>query len=150
MEPLSLAASVITVIQLSERVVSLCRWYVTSMKDAPKDLRTIMMEAGSVRSVVSNLEFFMSTWAADDMLGILKGLEGPEGPIEGCRKALAALEKMFPSEVAGNATGTKRRATTISYAKLAWPFKEDKARKILDDIVRYKATISLALTADTA
>lgn len=150
MDPFSLAASVITVIQLSERVISLCKWYVTSMKGAPKDLRTIMMEAGSVKSVLTNLEFFMSTWATSDMLDILRGLEGPEGPIEGCRKALVALEKMFPSGVACNTTDTKRRATTISYAKLAWPFKEEKARKILGDIVRYKATISLALTTDTA
>lgn len=150
MEPFSLAASVITVIQLSERVISLCKRYVTSMKDAPKDLRIIMMEAGSVKSVVSNLDFFMSTWATGDMLDILRGLEGPEGPIEGCRKALVALEKLFPSEVASNATDTKRGATKISYAKLAWPFKEEKARKILDDIVRCKGTISLALTTDTA
>lgn len=141
MESLSLAASVIAVIQLSERVISLCKWYIASMKDVPKDLRSIMMEAGSVKSVVSNLDFFMSTWATDDMLSILKGLEGPEGPIEGCRRALVALEEMFPSEVACNATGTKRRAT---YARLAWPFKEEKARKILDDTIRYKAMISLA------
>lgn len=64
-------------IQLSERVVSLCKWYVTS----PKDLRTIMIEAGSVKPVVSNLGFFMSTWATDDMFCILKDFEEPEGPI---------------------------------------------------------------------
>ena len=150
MEPFSLAASVITVIQPSGGVISLCKWYVTSVEDAPKDLRTIMMEAGSVKSVVANLEFFMSTWATSDMFDMLRGLEGPEGPIEGCRKALMALEKMFPPGVACNATDTKRRATTISYAKLAWPFKEEKAWKTLDDIVLCKATISLALTTDTA
>lgn len=151
MEPFSLAASVIAVIQLSEMIISLCKWYITSLKDVPKDLRTIMIEAGSVKSVLSNLEFFMSIWAATgDTLHILKGLEGPEGPVEGCRKALVDLGKLFPSELTSNATDTKRRATTISYAKLAWPFKERKAWKILDDIVRYKATIALALTIDTA
>lgn len=91
MEPFSLATSTIAVIQLSDRLISLCKWYVTLMKDAPKDLRTIMMEAGSVKSVVANLDFFMSICATNDMLEILRGLEGPEGPIEGCRKALVVL-----------------------------------------------------------
>lgn len=46
--------------------------------------------------------------------------------------------------------GHKAQGNHISYAKLAWPFKEEKAWKTLDDIVLCKATISLALTTDTA
>ncbi|MCJ1347421.1 hypothetical protein MMC31_005646 [Peltigera leucophlebia] len=109
-----------------------------------------MIEAGSLKSVVTSLEFFLSSWGPGNMLHIVKSLEGPEGPLEASRKALVALERLFPSAADHNATGTKRRATAISYAKLAWPFKEEKARKILNDIARCKATISLALTTNTA
>lgn len=149
MDPVSITASAIAVIGLAGKIISLCQEYVATMKDAPSDLRTIMVEAGSLKSVVTSLEFFLSTWGTGNMLRIVKSLEGPEGPLEASRKALVALEKLFPSAPDHNATGTKRRATTISYAKLAWPFKEEKARKILGDITRYKATISLALTTDT-
>lgn len=152
MDPLSIAASVIAVIGLADKIISLCQGYVATVKDAPSDLRTIMVEAGSLKSVVTSLEFFLSTctWGTGNMLPIVKSLEGPEGPLEGSRNALMALEKLFPSAADHNATGAERRATTISYAKLAWPFKEEKARKILNDIARYKASISLALTTDTA
>lgn len=151
MEPFSLAASVIAVIQLSEMIISICKWYITSMKDVPKGLRTVMMEGGSVKSILSDLEFFMSTWATTgDMSHILRSLEGPDGPVEGCRTALVELGKLFPSEATSNATHSKRGATAISYAKLAWPFKEEKAWKILGNIIRDKATIALALKMDTA
>lgn len=150
MDPLSITASVIAVIGLADRIISLCRGYVTTMKDAPSDLRTIMVEAGSLRSVVTSLEFFLSTWGTDNMLHTVKSLEGPEGPLEESRKALVDLEKLFPSAADPSAAGAKRKATTIFYSKLSWPFKEEKARKILNDIARHKASISLALTTDTA
>lgn len=150
MEPLSITASVIAVIGLAEKIISLCQVYVATVKDAPSDLRTIMVEAGSLKSVLTNLELFLSTWGTGNMLSIVKSLEGPEGPLEASRKALAALRKLFPSAANHIATRAKLKATTISYAKLAWPFKEEKARKILHDIARYKASISLALTTDTA
>lgn len=150
MDPLSITASVIAVIGLAGKIISLCQGYVNTMKGAPSDLRTIMVETGSLKSVVTSLEFLLSSWGPGNMLHIVKSLEGPEGPLEASRKALVALEKLFPPATDHNATGTKRRATSISYAKLAWPFKEEKGRKILNDIARYKATISLALTTDTA
>ena len=150
MDPLSITTSVIAVIRLAGKIISLCQGYVNTMKDAPSDLRTIMIEAGSLKSVVTSLEFFLSSWGPGNMLHIVKSLEGHEGPLEAFRKALVALEKLFPSAADHNATGTKRRATAIFYAKLAWPFKEEKAREILNNIARYKATISLALTTNTA
>lgn len=65
---------------------------------------------------------------------MVKGLGGLEGPLEASRKALVALEKLIPSAVDANITGAKRRATSISYAKLAWPFREEKVLKILKNI----------------
>jgi hypothetical protein len=42
MDPLSLAASVIAIIQLADRIISVCKDYVTTVKDAPNDLRAIL------------------------------------------------------------------------------------------------------------
>lgn len=150
MDPLSITASIIAVIGLAHRIISLCQGYVAKMKDAPSDLRAIIVKANSLKSVVTSLEYFLSTWGTGNMLHIVKSLEGPEGPLEASRKALVALEKLFPSAVDPNVTKAKRRATSISYAKLAWPLKEEKARKILKNIDSYHASISLALTTDTA
>lgn len=150
MDPFSITAGVIAVIGLADKIISLCQVYVATFRDAPSDLRTIMVEAGSLKSVVTSLEFFLSTWGAGNMLNIVKSLEGPEGPLEASRKALLSLEKLIPSAADHNATTANRKAMTTSYARLAWPFKEEKARRILHDIARYKTSISLALTTDTA
>ena len=149
MDPLSLAASVIAIIQLADRIISVCKDYVTTVKDAPNDLRTIFIEVGSVKCVLELLELVISRGDHDKMPVILEKLRTPTGPIEGCKQALTALDSLFPVEAECSARG-KRRKILRSLKDLAWPFKEGKARKLVEDIGRHKATISLALTTETA
>lgn len=104
MDPFSITAGVIAVIGLADRIISLCQVYVATFRDAPNDLRTIMVEAGSLKSVVASLEFFLSTWGAGNMLNIVKSLEESEGPLEASRQALVSLEKLIPSAADHNAT----------------------------------------------
>lgn len=68
MDPLSITASVIAVIGLAGKIISLCQGYVNTMKGAPSDLRTIMVETGSLKSVVRSLEFLLSSWGPGDLL----------------------------------------------------------------------------------
>jgi hypothetical protein len=35
------------------------------------------------------------------------------------------------------------------WAVLAWPFKEEKARKLLERLTQYKTTINLALSTES-
>jgi hypothetical protein len=145
MDPLSITAGVIAIIQIADRIISVCKDYITAVKDAPNDLRTILIEVGSVKSLleVTELLILKRTHGNNSVL------ESSEGPLRGCEEALKALEKMFPMQVDRSATG-KRRKVVVSLTNLAWPFKEGKARKLLEDIGRHKATLSLALTTETA
>jgi hypothetical protein len=52
MDPLSLAAGVIAIIQFTDKIISVCKSYVTTTKDAPNDLQVIIVEAGSVKCVL--------------------------------------------------------------------------------------------------
>ena len=149
MDPLSLTASVIAIIQLADGIISVCKDYVTTVKDAPNDLRTIFMEVGSVKCVFELLELVIPRDDNDNIPVILEKLRASNGPIEGCKQALTALDSLFPVEIECPARG-KRRKILRSLKDLAWPFKEGKARKLLEDIGRHKATISLALTTETA
>ena len=149
MDPLSLTASVIAIIQLADRIISVCKEYVTTVKDAPNDLRVIIIEAGSVKCVLELLELLIPRGDNDNISVILEKLRTSHGPIEGCKQALTALDSLFPVEVECLARG-KRRKILRSLKDLAWPFKEGKARRLLGDIGRHKATISLALTTETA
>jgi len=68
-------------------------------------------------------------------------------PLEGCKQALKALEDLFPPQSTSPVKG-KRQRITLSLVTLAWPFKRDKALRLLQEIGRHKSTLSLGLTIE--
>lgn len=145
MDPLSIVASIIAVVQMADRVISLCRFYLELSRDAPSDLRVIMIETSALRTILDNIEFLVSKGHAP---ANLHTLDGDGGPIEGCHKALDQLSGLFSSEYAHDSNRSKRRKVKATLATLAWPFKESTARKLLAEVVQHKTTLNLALTAD--
>lgn len=155
MDPLSLTASVIGVLQLTGAIISSCSAYISAVKDAPKDLRVIMMEIGSLQAIVRVLDLpipddgFTQDQAYVSLLGSLRG---PNGPLDGCTNALKALSKLLEEPKTAEEDGnrrTKRQKALPSMTTLAWPLKRNKAKSLLEEIAQYKSTISLALTADS-
>jgi hypothetical protein len=150
MDPLSIAAGVIAILGLAEKIISSCKSYLSSIRDAPSDLRSILIEVSSLKSILDNLQFLATHGADGDHSQTLQDLNGPDGPIHGCWEALAKLENLFPPTTVPGSTATKRRAINISLANLAWPFKKRHAAEFLGQIRLHKSTISLSLTSDTA
>ncbi|KAL8791173.1 MAG: hypothetical protein Q9195_006012 [Heterodermia aff. obscurata] len=148
-EVLAVGASVIAIIQVADRIIGTCKSYISSVRDAPSDLRTILLEISALKTVVENIKFLNSC----DSHGspILDRLCGADGPIEGCLLSVNELAGLFPPDHAHMSEQSQSKRTKIksTLVSLAWPLKETKARKLLDDILRYKSTITLALTTDT-
>lgn len=144
---LNITTSVITVIRLTNKIISLCQGHIVTIKDVSSDLQIIIVAGRSLKFLVASLEFLLSTWDTSNML---QSLEGPKRPLEATKKVFVTLKKLFLSIMDHNVTKAKCKVVIIFYAKLAWPFKEKKARKILNDIAHYKVSILLALTTDTA
>jgi hypothetical protein len=144
MDPLSITASVIALIQISSTIISVCKGYISAVKDAPHDLRTCLIEVGSIKSVLEVLESLIPEdedgARNSDIWIIVDKLKGSEGPLQGCMRALKALNSLLP---------LLEKEKPMKLSHLAWPFKEGKARKLLEEIGRHKATISLALTTET-
>jgi hypothetical protein len=149
MDPLSAAASVIAVVQIADRIIDLCRAYITGVKDAPAELRAILIEVGSVKCVLEVIELLDTSGEAEVTFQGVKILEKLQGPLEGCKEALNALEGLFPRQSESAATG-KRKRLALSLTTLAWPFKREKALKFLEEIGRHKSTIALGLTTEAA
>jgi hypothetical protein len=147
MDPFSITSGVIAIIQIASAVISICKDYITTVTDAPKDLRTILIEVGSIKCVLETLELLVSKDDGATSI-ILQNLQTSDGPLEGCKQALMALNQLLPA-AAECPTDGKRRKLLLSLTNLAWPLKESKARKLLEDIGRHKTTISLALTIET-
>lgn len=148
MDPLSTAASVIAVVQIADRIIDLCKAYITGVKDAPSELRAILIEVGSVKCVLEVIELLDTSGNKSGTCAV-EILEKLQGPLEGCKEALKSLEALFPPQLGSSAKG-KRQRLALSLTTLAWPFKREKAMKLLEEVGRHKSTISLGLTTEAA
>ena len=148
-EVLGIGASVIAIVQITDRIIGLCKFYIGTVNDAPSDLRLIFLEISALKTIFDNLNFL--TTYDSGMSNFVSSLAGADGPIEGCHRSVTKLEQLFPSDWTQK-TGqyqSKKRKAKATLTALAWPLKEGKARKLLDEISRYKTTITLALTTES-
>ena len=149
-EVIAIGASAIAIIQITDRIVSLCKFYIETVKGAPSDLRAILVETSALKTIFENLQFLAA--CDDGVSNIASALSGVDGPIEGCLRSVTQLEKLFPSDwskITGQGRSKKQKVKATLTA-LAWPLKESKARKLLDEVMRYKTCINLAITAENA
>jgi hypothetical protein len=142
------AASLIGVAGLAATIISRCRRYLTAVKDCPSDLRSILVETSSLKSVIEDLEFLYQNSPDSELKLFFQRLDGDGGPICGSRDCLEKLEKLLPEDLIHSGNGKKRRSLQPSLAQLAWPFHESKAKKLLGELGRFRSSIALALTTD--
>ena len=147
-EAVALVGSVIAIIQITDRIINVCKFYLESIQGTPSDLRIILIEISALKTVLENIKFLLS--CPDNESLILDSLSGRNGPIEQCLKSIGKLEELFPQDTTKRAGSKpkKRQKLNSTLATLAWPFKAQKAKGFLDEISVFKSTITLALTAD--
>lgn len=147
-EALAFGASVIALIQLTDRVIDLTKFYLEALHDCPHEIRAILVEVTTLKAILTSLEFLASARAgAISVPYLLQQLSGKDGPVEGCKMAVASLEDLLPSGSRGS--GGKRRDLRALWGQLAWPLKQSRAKRLLAEITQYKSSITFALTAET-
>lgn len=142
MDPLSAAANIIAIVHAANRLIALCRRFLEVVRDAPGELRLILVEVSTLRAILENLHFLVSCNRGPSALDTLAS---DHGPIEGCRKTISELEGLLPPETLLG-TDSKRKALLTA---LTWLLKESKAKTLLEELRDYKSTINLALTTDS-
>jgi hypothetical protein len=153
METLAVVASIVAIIQISDRIISACKFYIESTSDTPSDLRTILVEVSTLKSVLETVRFLQNCSHAAPASALWKQLSEHDGPVEECRRSIAELEKLFPSDKthpAGSKSDSKRRKLQLLSASLAWPLKTRRAEQLLNVIIQQKTSMILALTAESA
>jgi hypothetical protein len=143
-EAIALGASIIAIIQISDKFIGLTKHYIEGVQDAPRDLHVIRIETSTLKAVFESLKFVHDSGNAEN----LQNLARQDGVVAGCRRALSDLEKLISPEVDTTVQG-KRRKIQATLSSLAWPLKESKARKLVDEMARYKTTITLALSSES-
>ena len=140
MDPLSLTAGIIAVIQVSATVVSLCYDYRNGVKNAVQEATRITEEVKSLQDVLERLLKLaeLETARGSSRLQALQHLIQPGGVLPRCHEDLEVLRNRLGSE------GRKKSLMTT----LKWPLNEKELKQTLENIAKTRGTISLALIAD--
>ena len=149
-EGLAVAASIIAVIQVTDRVIGFCNFYIDSLKDIPAEIRVIRSELSTLKGILEKLKAQRSCGNFNASEGT--GLFTQDGPLEGCHRIVAALEELLSSVHAGQHQAqqqSKHRRLQNLKGTLTWSFKAGKARELLEQMMQYKLSISLALSTQT-
>jgi hypothetical protein len=135
MDPLSVTASVIAVLQLTNEVIQ----YLNDVKDAPKDCQQCIIEASNLLTLLISLRYRAEqAQIGDPWLEQLRKLNVKDGPLDQYKQALERLCSIVESR--DGIRGMKRR--------LLWKFSKKEVTNILARIERLKTLLSIALEID--
>ena len=134
MEALGAASAIISVTQLTGKVISIIYDYQRGARHASKQINAIKRELQQLRDVLERLEDL----ASDDE-NQSASFGAVAGPLNACQVELQRLETVLTSE--------KGRFSKLGQA-LKWPLKEKEVRECLDILAGQRSILQLALTAD--
>lgn len=135
MDPLSVTASIVAVLQLSVKVLS----YMNDVKDASEDRAKCAVEVSNLHSLLLSLRFRLEGEdASQSYYAAVCGLGVENGPLDQFKQALETLQEGMTDggrlKKAGNA--------------LMWKFKKEEITGVLNRIERLKTHILVALNMD--
>lgn len=135
-DPLSITASIITVLQLASSVVSLG----LSLKNAAKTDGGILQQLLDELRGLSNILEPLAQLAVDhgQEAKSIEALGKPGGALDGCRVVLEKVKIELDSVV--SAQGVKKLGKI-----LVWPAKEKEVQSLLRQLTERKTTLGLAL-----
>ena len=138
MEALGVAASVLTVIELSAKVVSLCVQYSLAVKGAKKEITRLETEVKDLGKVVGDVQHLIGGPDGAELSASQKLLKA----VHDCFMQLKALEKTLdPGK-------TRKAISHFGVRALRWPFESREIEKVIGELERCKETFSLALQVD--
>jgi hypothetical protein len=151
MEPLSITTGVITILQATTTIITICYNFRAALKNESWSLTSIINELKSLRDILEKLEELIQdedhkkgsiTGTAYDLLSNLYN-----GPLIVCQRELEALEETIRGASHAQKQGSRRRAFLEA---VHWQVKDKDAEECLERIQRCKSTLILALGGEQA
>ncbi|KAI1363097.1 hypothetical protein F5Y08DRAFT_340950 [Xylaria arbuscula] len=140
-DPLLIAAGVAGLASLAGQVFKTVIDYSNAVKDAKLDVKTLATELRTLSGMLHNLSLLAGTLRASGSSRLLFG----EWQIASLKRIIQKIEAEL-SKAKDNFNNNKLRGAIRS---LRWPFSKSDIDKMIDDLRAHKATINLALSADT-
>lgn len=141
MDPLSIIASAISIVQITEQIWTLLQQYSLAVKDAETDIHRLSVEILALRSIFEKIED-LKIEVGSAKLKTLDLLCKNGGLIQQCLCHLRDLASKLNS--AQNQTPMRR----VGWRALKWPFTTKDVNKKIAILERYKATFNLAISTD--
>ncbi len=136
MDPLSVTASIIAVLQLSASVLG----YLNDVKDAPKDRERCAVYLSSLYGLLVSLRCRLEESSANTPWHTaIRALGVENGPLDQFKQALELLRARLAPKAGLSKVGEA----------LVWKFKKEEIAKILDTMERLKTLIDMALQMDS-
>lgn len=134
MDPLTITASIIAILQLSNEVVG----YLNDVKNASKDRVKCTVEASNTYSLLVSLRFRLEGSSNEPWYNAVRALGIENGPLDQFKQALEQLR----TRMTGGSTLKK-----VGDA-LMWKFSKEEVTSILGRIERLKTLVGVALQMD--
>jgi hypothetical protein len=132
-DPLSITASVLTVLQVAESLTN----FIRDLKNASEEHKKVLSEVQSLQSVLHQV--YESSRRTELEISHRGLFEGPQDALEICRLHLEDLmNKLAPMRQPGK-----------TCSSVMWKFKKTAIKNTLADIERQKGTLMLALQNET-
>jgi prefoldin subunit 5 len=136
MDAVGATASIISIIELTATIASICLEYSRAVKNAQKNINRLSDELTNLQKIVESVEQLL------DRPESAKLLASRKSSVDECLEQLKTLhQKLEPG---------KRRQFLgkIGLRELKWPFDSKEVEEIISRLERYKSTIFLAFQAD--
>lgn len=138
MEGLSGAASVIAVIEVSAKIISLCFQYSTAVRNSRKDIKCLQKKVSNIKDVFEQVEQLLDGRNKTLLLAI----HNLSDSLKECLLQLEELKtQLEPSK-------TRKIMSRFGVRSLKWPFTSKEIENCIASLERYKQNYTLALLAD--
>ena len=135
MDPLSLTASIIAILQLTTTLTS----YINNVRHATREQAKVAVEASNLYSLLTGLRFRVEEARSDDpWLNQVKLLGNKNGPLDQFKDVLEKMVEQISSS---------RKRDQVKSA-LTWKFTKSEVEDALKRMERLKSLIQCALTED--
>ncbi|KAK4220807.1 hypothetical protein QBC38DRAFT_163141 [Podospora fimiseda] len=138
------AASVIAVIQLVERVGTLCSKYIKAVKNAKSDIERLQGELDRLRIILKD---------ADELLqgpnaARLQTSQRFNGKLKECSLELNNLENKLKLKLDTGKQGKFMTRLRLHASKLKWPFESEDVNGLTRSLKRFQDELSASLNVD--
>ena len=135
MDGLSGAASIIAVIDVSAKIISLCFQYSTAVRNSRKDIGRLQKKVSNIKDVFGQVEQLLDGRNKTLLLANHRLSDS-------LRECLLQLEELKTQLEPGNAT------SRFGVRALKWPFTSKEVEKYIAGLESYEQIYTLALLAD--